>query len=83
VELVATEGLVLLVVWLAGWVWRVEAQHVKIFAAIVTGLVIGSMLAWIAAFPSGRDEPALELICGGAVGLLVMMLSHLRGAGQR
>jgi hypothetical protein len=44
--------------------------------------VVGATFAWIAARPSGLDEKAMELVCGGAIGLLVMMVSRLRHFGQ-
>lgn len=75
--LAATEILVLLVVWLAGRLWRLEGHNARIRWLVANSLVAGFTFAWVATNPAGADGPAMELICGGAIGLLIMMTSRL------
>lgn len=82
VLLVATELLVLLVVWLAGRIWRLEPTQAKTRWTVATALIVLATTALIAAHPAGKDEPSLELICGGALGLLVMMTSRFGRPAQ-
>jgi hypothetical protein len=78
VKLVATEVLVLVVAWLIGRLWQLEYAQAKARWSIAISLAVGALLALIAADPHGAHEPSFELICGGALGLLIMMRTHLR-----